>query len=94
MGTHDSHELFFVAGGGPSSRILSSVRVDPAQDPPLGTLTRLFGSRGDDELHDFDVSSDGQRILFTHAADGGEGSARHLVLVQNWASGIEGESRR
>ena len=89
-----SGELFLIAGSGPTSRSMAAVKVDPSQDPPLGPLTRLFSSRSDDDLGDFDVSADGKRILFTRSSGGGDESARHLVLVQNWQSEIKGESRR
>lgn len=62
-----------------------SARVDPGQDPPLGPVTLLFESRG---FRDFDVAPGGQRILTTRPAGGGEGPTRHLVLVQNWQSGL------
>ncbi len=63
-----------------------SAPVDPSLDSPLGELTRLFSSRGNVDLRDFDVSPDGQRILITRASGGVDGSARHLVLVENWQS--------
>lgn len=78
-------ELFFIAGSGPTKRSLASARVDPAQDSPLGPITLLFDTRG---FGSFDVAPDGQRILTTRPAGGGDGPARRLVLVQNWQSGL------
>ncbi|HKI82997.1 MAG TPA: hypothetical protein VKA63_01575 [Candidatus Krumholzibacteria bacterium] len=63
-------------------------RVDPSLDSPLGRLTLLFDSRREGDLQDFDVAPDGQRILTTRAAGSVDGSARHLVLVENWQSGL------
>lgn len=83
-----SGELIFIAGSGPTKRSLVSARVDSSLDPPLGQLTLLFDSRGDGDLGDFDVAPDGRRILTTRAVGSGDGSARHLVLVENWQSGL------
>ena len=84
----DSGELIFIAGSGPTQRNMASARVDPSLDPPLGPLTLLYESQGDGDLRDFDVTADGQRILTTRAAGGAVGPTRHLVLVQNWPSGL------
>lgn len=84
--TRDSGELIFIAGSGPTERSMVSARVDPSLDSPLGKLTLLFSSRGDGDLRDFDVAPDGQRIPTTRADGGVDGSARHLVLVENWQS--------
>lgn len=81
----DGRELFFIAGSGPTKRSLASARVDPAQDPPLGPVTLLFDTR---EFGNFDVAPGGQRILTTRPAGGSDGTARRLVLVQNWPSGL------
>ena len=81
----DGRELFFIAGSGPTKRSMVSARVDPAQDPPLGPVTLLFDSR---DFGDFDVAPGGQRILTTRPAGGSDGTARRLVLVQNWQSGL------
>ena len=83
----DGRELFFIAGSGPTKRSMVSARVDPAQDPPLGPVTLLFDldNRG---FGSFDVAPGGQRILTTRPAGGGAGPAAHLVLVQNWQSGL------
>ncbi|MBE0565595.1 MAG: serine/threonine-protein kinase [Krumholzibacteria bacterium] len=81
----DGRELLFIAGSGPTKRSMVSARVDPAQDPPLGPITPLFDAR---DFRSFDVAPDGQRILTTRPVGGGDGPARHLVLVQNWQSGL------
>jgi Tol biopolymer transport system component len=89
----DSRELFLIAGSGPTRREMAVAAVDPSRDPPLGAVTRLFDLRGDDDGYDYDVAPDGRRLLFTRASGGGEGAARHLVLVQHWQSEIDATSR-
>ena len=84
----DSGELFFVSGIGTTDRFMAVVKVDPAMDPPLGAVTRLFPVT-DDVSIDFDVSADGQRFLMTRPAGGGKAPELRLVLVQNWESGVE-----
>jgi Tol biopolymer transport system component len=81
-------ELFFVAGNGPGTRWLSAATVNSAQDSPLGTVTKLFDLESLDASveHEFDVSADGKRFLFARVSKTGAGSARRLVLVENWRS--------
>jgi len=85
----DSGELFFIAGIGPSRRTMVSVRVDPAQDLPLGEATRLFELGGGLELDmsdssRFDVTADGRRFLFVRPAGRTGAAPQRMVLVQNW----------
>jgi eukaryotic-like serine/threonine-protein kinase len=69
---------------------LFSVKVDPAQDPPLGSPSELFrldtadrpGSSYRYGWTDFDVTADGRRLLVVRPGAGA--TARRMVLVQNW----------
>ncbi len=84
-----SGELFFVEGSGPSRRAMVSVKVDSAQDPPLGESARLFDMSDGGQLDysrsgGFDVTSDGNRFLFVRAAGRTGGPPQRMVLVQNW----------
>ncbi|HEY6571754.1 MAG TPA: hypothetical protein VI198_00420, partial [Candidatus Eisenbacteria bacterium] len=81
-------EFFFVAGSGPGSRWLSVATVNPALDPPVGSVTKLFevGALGAVSATEFDVSPDGRRLLFSRVSAGAAESTRRLVLVQNWRS--------
>jgi dipeptidyl aminopeptidase/acylaminoacyl peptidase len=95
----DSKELFFIAGVGPSRRTLVSANVDPAQDPPLGEVTRLFELGGGGELdmadgNRFDVTADGKRFLFVRAAGRAGGTPQRIVLVQNWRAALERDGAR
>jgi hypothetical protein len=94
----DSGELFYIAGSGPSSRAMVAVRVDSAQDPPLGEATRLFefGGELDIDISDssrFDVTSDGRRFLFVRSA-ARSGANQRLVLVQNWRAELASDRAR
>jgi Tol biopolymer transport system component len=95
----DSGELFYVAGSGPSRRAMVSVRVDPAQDPPLGEATRLFefGGGGELDLSDgnrFDVTPDGKRFLFVRPAGRAGGTPQRMVLVLNWREELKKDGAR
>ncbi|HEU4333989.1 MAG TPA: LpqB family beta-propeller domain-containing protein, partial [Candidatus Eisenbacteria bacterium] len=79
-------ELFFVTGSGPGKRWMSVATVNSAEDPPLGTVTKLFdlGMLEAVVEQEFDVSPDGKRLLFPRVSKGTAGNARRLVLVENW----------
>jgi len=84
-----SGELIFTARNWPATRTAVAARVDAKRDPPLGTMTRLFDLRPDNDWGSCDVTPNGQRLLFTRPLGGGSESARHLVLVHNWQSQFE-----
>jgi Tol biopolymer transport system component len=95
----DSGELFFMSGDGPSRRTMVSVKVDPAHDPPVGEVTRLFELGGSLELdmsdsNRFDVTADGRRFLFVRPAGRTGGASRRIVLVQNWRAEFEKDRAR
>ncbi|HEU4725515.1 MAG TPA: protein kinase, partial [Candidatus Eisenbacteria bacterium] len=81
-------ELFFLGGSGPGNRWLAAASVNPAQEPPLESVTKLFdlGPLTSISDYDFDVSPDGRRFLFTHITGSAAGVPRRLVLVENWRS--------
>jgi serine/threonine-protein kinase len=83
--------LYYIAGGGPSRRWLVEVKVDPGQDPPVGTSTKLFDI--DPRWLRFgempyDVASDGSRFLMARDVAGGEARPDRMILVQNWEAGL------
>ncbi len=74
-----------------------SVKVDPAQDPPLGEATRLFELGGELDLSDarrFDVSADGRRFLFARPTGRHGGAPQRMVLVQNWREEFKNAAAR
>jgi dipeptidyl aminopeptidase/acylaminoacyl peptidase len=77
-----SGELFYLAGVGAASRSMVTAAVHPGEDPPVGAITKLFDLDG--TLDDFDVSPDGQRILFIRPMKSDSDAARRMVLVENW----------
>ena len=83
--------LYYIAGGGPSRRSLVEVKVDPAQDPPVGASTKLFDI--DPRWLRFgempyDVAADGSRFLMAREAAGDEQRPSRMILVQNWEAGL------
>jgi serine/threonine-protein kinase len=88
----DSGELFYIGGSGPTRRYMVAVAIDPSQDPPVGTSTRLFDidprwlRLGE---MPYDVTADGQRFLMAREAIGSEPRSSRMVLVQNWEAEFE-----
>jgi len=83
--------LYYIAGGGPSRRSLVEVKIDPGEDPPVGTSTKLFDI--DPKWLRFgempyDVAADGSRFLMARDVAGGETRPARMILVQNWEAGL------
>ena len=79
-------EPYLVASG--AVRAGRGRAVNSAQDPPLGTVTKLFdvGTLGATRGQGYDASPDGSRFIFSRVATSAAESTRRLVLVENWRS--------
>jgi len=88
----DTGELFFSAGTGPATRVLSSVKIETEPNVAVHAPETLFeidsgttsvGSVG------YDVSPDGSKFaLVRRASDGGP--PPRMILVLNWFKEFEG----
>jgi Tol biopolymer transport system component len=76
----DGREIFYVEGG---SLVAVPVRTEP--EFAAGTPVRLFAHAAFTRWTDanYDVSSDGQRVLVAESL-GGRGRPRKIQVVQNW----------
>jgi len=92
-----SRELFLIAGSGPSRRSMVAVAIDASQDPPVGTMTRLFEIEPawlrQGEMP-YDISADGTRFLMVRENSGTVGRPKRMVLVQNWETGLAKQAER
>ncbi len=90
-------ELFYFQRDDAGSPWLWSVDVVPASAFTTGTPKRLFSVVPYDPIgtHNFDVSADGQRFLFTRAVGSGAGAAMQdrIVIVQNFAAELRAKVR-
>ena len=87
-----SEALYYVAGTGSGERWLTEVKIDTAQDPPVGRTTRLFDmssfvSPGTRDWS-YAVDADGRRFLVARAVPGAAESDARMVLVQNWEAAL------
>ena len=95
--SRSGRELFYFQRDDAGSPWLWSVDVVPAAAFTTGTPKRLFSVVPYDPIgtHNFDVSADGQRFLFTRAVGSGTGGATQdrIVIVQNFAAELKAKVR-
>ena len=87
-----SGALYYLAGSGPTQRWLVEVTIDSSQDPPVRRSTRLFEFDASESRTpariSYNVGADGQRFLVSREVPGTSSGTAHMVLVQNWESGL------
>ncbi len=86
-------ELFFVAGSGPSSRVMTVVQIKNETGLIIDTPKPLFdlAEVGGEAVGDggYDVAPDGQRLILVRRGGAADQSER-MILVQNWFEEFRG----
>jgi serine/threonine-protein kinase len=89
----ETGELFFVAGSGPSSRVMTVVQIKNETalliDTPkplfdLAEVSKVAVSEGG-----YDVAPDGEHLVLVRRGGGADQSAR-MILIQNWFEEFKG----
>jgi serine/threonine protein kinase len=98
----DTGELFFIAGSGPSRRVMASVRIDTTSGVSISSPEELFSlaasARSSNSAlsylggqEGYDVSADGERFYLVRRSSAEGSSLRRMILVQNWRRLLENE---